>query len=70
VTVSLELPGPLNSHMVGNGEVIGFWSRDIDREIDTREVMVALLSPGSYGSRACTGQQLRALDKDNRLIPT
>ncbi|HUD67205.1 MAG TPA: toll/interleukin-1 receptor domain-containing protein [Candidatus Sulfotelmatobacter sp.] len=45
------------------------WSREIDREIDTCEIMIALLSPGSYESRVCTGEQLRALDKGKRLIP-
>ena len=45
------------------------WSAEIEREIDTRQVTLALLSPGSYGSEICRAEQLRALDKGNRLIP-
>jgi WD40 repeat protein len=45
------------------------WSMKIEREIDTRQVMLALLSPGSYGSEICRAEQLRALDKGNRVIP-
>jgi hypothetical protein len=45
------------------------WSTEIAREIDTRQVTLALLSPGSYGSEICCAEQLRALDKGNRVIP-
>ena len=45
------------------------WSREIEHEIDTREVTLALLSPGSYASEICRAEQLRALDKGNRVIP-
>jgi WD40 repeat protein len=45
------------------------WSVEIEREIDTRPVTIALLSPGSYGSEICRAEQLRALDKGNRVIP-
>ena len=31
--------------------------------------MIALLSPGSYASEICRAEQLRALDKGNRVIP-
>jgi len=45
------------------------WSAEIEREIDTREVMIALLSPGSYKSEICRAEQIRALDKGKRVIP-
>jgi|HubBroStandDraft_6_1064221.scaffolds.fasta_scaffold20936_2 WD40 repeat protein len=45
------------------------WSATIEREIDTRQVTLALLSPGSYTSEICRAEQLRALDKGNRVIP-
>jgi WD40 repeat protein len=45
------------------------WSREIDSAIDTCQILIALLSPGSYESRICTGEQIRALDKGKRLIP-
>jgi len=45
------------------------WSADIEREVDARQVTLALLSPGSYASEICRAEQLRALDKGNRVIP-
>ncbi len=45
------------------------WSAGIESEIDSREVTLALLSPGSYSSEICRAEQLRALDKGNRVIP-
>src|SRR5215831_18285521 len=45
------------------------WSAEIEREIDTRQVTLALLSPGSYASEICRAEQLRALDKGSRVIP-
>jgi WD40 repeat protein len=45
------------------------WSTAIEREVDTRQVMIALLSPGSYISEICRAEQIRALDKGNRVIP-
>ena len=56
----------LDTQRIGGGAV---WSTEIEREIDTRQVMVALLSPGSYESEICRAEQLRALDKGNRVIP-
>jgi hypothetical protein len=46
------------------------WSTGIETEIDSREVTLALLSPGSYSSEICRAEQLRALDKGNRVIPS
>jgi WD40 repeat protein len=56
----------LDTQRIGGGAV---WSREIEHEIDTRQVTIALLSPGSYASEICRAEQLRALDKGNRVIP-
>ena len=45
------------------------WSAEIEREIDARQITLALLSPGSYSSEICRAEQLRSLDKGNRVIP-
>jgi WD40 repeat protein len=56
----------LDTQRIASGAV---WSTEIEREIDTRKVTVALLSPGSYASEICRAEQLRALDQGNRVIP-
>ena len=56
----------LDTQRIASGAV---WSTQIEHEIDTRQVTVALLSPGSYASEICRAEQLRALDKGNRVIP-
>jgi WD40 repeat protein len=56
----------LDTQRIGGGAV---WSTEIEHEIDTRQVTIALLSPGSYASEICRAEQLRALDKGNRVIP-
>src|ERR1035437_25036 len=45
------------------------WSAEIEREVKTRQVVIALMSPGSYTSETCRAEQLLALDKGNRVIP-
>jgi WD40 repeat protein len=45
------------------------WSIEIEREVDTRQVTLALMSPGSSSSEICRAEQLRALDKGHRVIP-
>src|SRR5215469_7343852 len=45
------------------------WSMEIEREIDTRQVTVAVLTDCSYKSAICRGEQIRALRKRKRLIP-
>ena len=45
------------------------WSEEIEREIDKRQVTVALLTTGSYESEICRAEQLRTLRKGKRLIP-
>jgi WD40 repeat protein len=56
----------LDTKRIGGGAV---WSAEIEREIDTRQVMIALLSPGSYESEICRAEQIRALDKGKRVVP-
>jgi TIR domain len=56
----------LDKQRISGGAV---WSDEIEREVDTREVTLALLTPGSYGSEICRAEQLRALDKGKRVIP-
>ena len=56
----------LDTQRIAGGAV---WSTALEREIDTRQVTIALLSPGSYASEICRAEQIRALDKGNRVIP-
>lgn len=56
----------LDTSHISGGSV---WSIEIERELDNRQITVALLSPGSYVSEICRAEQLRALDKGNRVIP-
>ncbi len=56
----------LDTQRISGGAV---WSSTIEHEIDTRQVTLALLGPGSYASEICRAEQLRALDKGNRVIP-
>lgn len=44
------------------------WSADIEQAIDRSEVVLALLSPGSFVSDICRGEQLRALRQGKRVI--
>ena len=45
------------------------WTTQIEHEVDTRNVILALLTPGSYESYICRAEHLRALRKGRRLIP-
>ena len=45
------------------------WTREIKDGIDNCDVLLALLSDGSYESAICRAEQLRALRKERRLIP-
>jgi len=45
------------------------WSNAIEGEIDHTEIVLALLSHGSYVSEICRGEQLRALRKGKCVIP-
>ena len=50
-------------------EIGASWSRDIEEAIETSEIVLALLSAGSYVSEICRAEQLRALRKGKRIIP-
>src|SRR5262245_43790377 len=45
------------------------WTTDVEKGVDTREVLLALLTKGSYRSEVCRAEQLRALRKGKRVIP-
>jgi TIR domain len=45
------------------------WSAHIEQELDARQVTLALLTRASYESEICSAEQLRAVDKGNRVIP-
>jgi WD40 repeat protein len=56
----------LDTQRIGGGRV---WGTQIEREIDARQVTVAVLTDGSYKSGMCRGEQIRAMRKGKRLIP-
>jgi len=56
----------LDTQRIDGGAV---WSMELDEAIDSRQVVIALLSPASYISEICRAEQLRALDKGKRVIP-
>jgi hypothetical protein len=45
------------------------WSAAIEQAVDEADVVVALLSAGSYASDVCRGEVLRALRRGKRVIP-
>lgn len=45
------------------------WSRDIELAIEAAEVVLVLLTNGSYVSEICRAEQQRALRKGKRVIP-
>jgi WD40 repeat protein len=45
------------------------WTTDIEQAIDKSQVLLALVSPGSYVSEICRAEQLRSLRKGKRVIP-
>ena len=56
----------LDTARIAGGAV---WTTDIEQAIDTCDVALALLFPGSYQSDICRAEQLRALRKGKRVIP-
>jgi len=50
-------------------EAGGTWTAEIERAIDNSQVVLALVSPGSYNSEICRAEQLRSLRKGKRVIP-
>lgn len=45
------------------------WSREIERELDGSDVVLALLTAGAFESEICRGEQLRALRHGKCVIP-
>jgi WD40 repeat protein/cellulose biosynthesis protein BcsQ len=45
------------------------WSNEIEEAIDGADVLLALLTPGSYASEVCRAEQLRGLRKRKCVIP-
>jgi WD40 repeat protein len=50
-------------------EAGALWTAEIERAIDDSQVVLALVSPGSYSSEICRAEQLRSLRKGKRVIP-
>jgi TIR domain len=45
------------------------WTLEIEKAIDRCDVLLALMTPGSYVSDICRAEQLRALRLGKRVIP-
>ncbi|MCX6633873.1 MAG: NB-ARC domain-containing protein [Acidobacteria bacterium] len=45
------------------------WTVEIEEAIDRAQVVIALLTPGSYASEICRAEQLRSLRKGKCVIP-
>jgi WD40 repeat protein len=45
------------------------WSREIEEHLDQADIVLALLSAGSFESEICRGEQLRSLRKNKCVIP-
>src|SRR5271157_3276355 len=45
------------------------WTSEIERAIDASQVVLALMTPGSYVSEICRAEQLRSLRKGKQVIP-
>jgi WD40 repeat protein len=56
----------LDTQRLSGGDL---WSNEIESAIDDADIVVALLSDGSYVSEVCRGEQLRSLRKGKCVIP-
>jgi NB-ARC domain/TIR domain/WD domain, G-beta repeat len=45
------------------------WTAEIEKAIDGAQVVLAILTPGSYVSSICRAEQLRSLRKGKKVIP-
>src|SRR5215470_3663347 len=45
------------------------WTRELEQSIDACDILLALLSEGSFRSEICRAEQLRALRRGKRVIP-
>src|SRR5215469_9432069 len=56
----------LDTHRLSAGDI---WSSEIEQAIDRADVVLALLSAGSFTSDICRAEQGRALDKGKCVLP-
>ena len=56
----------LDTQQIGGGAT---WTTEIEENIDKSQVVLALLTPGSYVSEICRAEQLRSLRKGKLVIP-
>ncbi|MBZ5622716.1 MAG: TIR domain-containing protein, partial [Acidobacteriia bacterium] len=56
----------LDAHRIGGGDS---WTVEIEEAIDRAQVVLALLTPGSYSSEICRAEQLRSLRKGKCVVP-
>jgi len=56
----------LDTRQIAGGDS---WTDDIEGGIDGSDAVLALLTPGSFASRICRAEQLRALRKKRLVIP-
>jgi hypothetical protein len=56
----------LDTQRIGGG---ASWTVDIEEAIDRAQVVLALLTPGSYSSEICRAEQLRSLRMGKCVIP-
>src|ERR1035437_1582374 len=56
----------LDTQRIAGGES---WTVEIEEAIDRAQVVLALLTPGSYASEICRAEQLRSLRKGKCVIP-
>jgi WD40 repeat protein len=56
----------LDTERIGGG---ASWTREIETALDQSDVVLALLTPGSYVSEICRAEQLRSLRKGKCVIP-
>src|SRR2546428_13436180 len=61
-----EIDAWLDAARLGGGAV---WSREIEQALDASQVVLALVSHGSYESDICRAEQLRSLRKGKCVIP-
>jgi WD40 repeat protein len=56
----------LDTREIGGGAI---WTKEIEQALDQSEVVLALLTTGSYVSEICRAEQLRALRHNKCVIP-
>jgi hypothetical protein len=69
--LSADLESRGNRPWLDRAEIEGgtTWSREVEAAIDRCHFLLALLSPASFESEICRGEQLRALRREKRVIP-